>query len=795
MKFLAVILSFTWSVTCFSQTEIQAESSSINSDADKTSSVAPDIDNGDLNTCILMEINELRKKAKVPLMSIDEHLKGPADEHVNYMCDKSKLTHKEHSKYKKNPKNRVDGYGHHFKNVNENVLVIDLQNAAFLKLVEQNKKKSYNEVLAKQIVSIWTKSSANLKVLLLNEFVSTYTSIRKNERNQLYICQLLGSAYFDYPPEVKDSSLYQYKPEKAIKCLKCGIFKRASYGSIAMDENRNLYFIGAKGFKPFFARRVAYSNPWHDGMAADIVLKPQYSCQDGIILNGMANVDGIPLDPVFRKDFGKGPGQYGIFNTQIYLGKVPEWVDEEFEVNLTVVNKKRTCSSTKYHVIPIYLGLDLQIKMEVHADSIIIRKQHFDTIENKIIYAKGKIDFPPMLRDSIRQQISAHHGTPTHAILSGFASIEGSKKLNEELFYNRATNMKQFLDEMQLDSSKIITEMSENFDEFRQDIHNTPYSYLDTLSDSELKQRLERSSLSDSLEFILKNHRYSTLTLYFEWEERPAITKDTVNHLFENAVNNNKVRTAENLQEMQLDFILAGEMTVEELDTLSIPFDKKYENLLNNRAIIHYLEDSLNPERLDNLNREIKMIVELDPKDVVLNTNIAKIDYLSGSYFTRKQIHKFSKRKYVNKTAMARILIMMCYNHDISMLKASKKRSMYNFAKKYVRNADLSVEETFEFSRYLAYERDYQAAYLLVKPLIKKTDSPENLVYFLKLIYLNNVKISHDELVQLFKRVKKHSRQQYCTYFNTPALNFQILEDPDLMEIYCDECSNWNKNE
>ena len=791
MKLLLLIfLFYTLSSNGFGQTE-----TTVSADMETSTSDTPgEIDEDELNAFILKEINELRKKAKVPVLSIDTHLKQPAAEHAQYMYDKHKLTHRERSKYKRWPKNRVDDYGSHFKQVGENIMLFSLENKSFLKSVGQNKKKPYTELLAQQVVNTWIKTSYNKEILLSADFLSMYVAIKRSG-TRLYLCQLLGSAYFDYPPEVKDSSLYQYKPEKPIKCLKCIIFQRASAGSIAMDENRNLYFVGARGFKPFFARRFAYSNPWHDGMAADIVLKPQYSCQEGIILNGMSNVDGIPLDPVFRKDFGKGNNRYGIFTTRIYLGKVPEWVDEEFEVNLTVVNKKRTCSRTIYHVIPIYLGLDLKIKMEIHADSLIIRKMHYDTIENKITYAKGRIEFPNALRDSIQQQISAHHGIPAHAELSGFASIEGSEKLNRELFYKRAENMIQFLGELHLDSTRISTEMSENFEEFRCDIKNTRYAYLDTLPDSALKQQLQNHALSDSLEFILKNHRYSTLTLYFEWEEHPRASKDTVNYLFSNAVLNNKVRAAENLQELQLDFILANQMTLQELDTIGIPFEKKYTNLLNNRAIIHYLKDSMNPERLTNLKRDLDLLLEIDPKDIVLNTNIAKIDFLQNPYYTRKGIHKFSKRKYVNKEAMARILIMMSYYRDINRWKAKQKGSMYNFAKRYIRNADLSVEETFEFSRYLAYMHDYRTAYLLVKPLIKKTDSAENLVYFLKLIYLTKVRISHDELVQLYKRVKKHAGQQYCTYFNSPALNFQILEDPELMEIYCDECADWKKNE
>jgi len=750
---------------------------------------SPETDEGTIdivafNDALLAKINKQRKLAKVSELEIHYSLKGPADQHAKYIAERSKTTHRERSKYSRWVRDRSNSWGAHFKEIDECLYALNPKGKKLQTALKQEKKLSYSEVAAEVVFDFWMHCARDKAVLLDADFRNLYVSVTYNRLGNAYFCLLLGDEYFEYPPEVADSSLYKYKPLSPFKCYKCNLMKRATEGSIQMDANRNLFFVGENKFRPFVARRLACSNPWRDGLAADIVLKRQYSCEDGIALNGELMVDGIPLQPVFRKDFGKN-GKYGLFQTFIYLGTVPEWVNEEFEVNLNMINKKRVCSQTIFHVIPIYLLLDLHIRVSVASDTLAFKDLRSDTLNLRLYYPKAIDSLSQPQMDSIQSLIQNHSGFPVKANISGFASIDGDQLSNQRLFRQRSENMLDLLEQFQLDSSSVSRSMSENYEAFREDIRNTSFAYLGAFPDSVIQQRLQKESLSDSLEFILKQHRYSELTIYFQWEEELIATKDTINQLFDAAIANKKRSEAEKLQAQQFDMVLSNEMSLDELDQHIIPLEKKYIRLLHNRAVMHFMVDSLNTYRLDILKNEIEKILPADTQKIVLRTTLAKIEYFQNPPETQKGIRQFSRKKYIDKREMARMLIMLCYNYDI----LHKRKSMRSMAKRNVQNARLSVKEKFEFSRYLAYEKDYRSAYLLVKNDINKTENPDDLVYFLKLIYLTHVSISHDEMISLFNRVRKRSGKEFCTYFNSPDLNFQILKDPDLMKIYCKECS------
>ena len=75
------------------------------------------------------------------------------------------------------------------------------------------------------------------------------------------------------------------------------------------------------------------------------------------------------------------------------------------------------------------------------------------------------------------------------------------------------------------------------------------------------------------------------------------------------------------------------------------------------------------------------------------------------------------------------------------------------------------------------------------KGKVDETDNPSDLVFFLKLIHLTDVKLPRKKYLSYFKKIKKYSGEDFCSFFNNPALNFQIFDDEEIKEIYCEECS------
>ena len=100
-------------------------------------------------------------------------------------------------------------------------------------------------------------------------------------------------------------------------CIRCRF--HVPDAEIFISEDSTIFLTAEKARHVKKALRL---NPFGDGIAADIVLKEQYDCEQPNF-NGRTGVRGIPLDPVMRKDFNDGDNVFFWRFVTIELGKVP----------------------------------------------------------------------------------------------------------------------------------------------------------------------------------------------------------------------------------------------------------------------------------------------------------------------------------------------------------------------------------------------------------------------------------------------------------------------------------------
>ena len=129
------------------------------------------------------------------------------------------------------------------------------------------------------------------------------------------------------------------------------------------------------------------------------------------------------------------------------------------------------------------------------------------------------------------------------------------------------------------------------------------------------------------------------------------------------------------------------------------------------------------------------------------------------------------------------------YDWDLFYSGGSDKY-LYTKNKNYIKSAQLTIDETFDLAGYYSFFNDNNFAYQITKGLIEKTENADNLVFFLKLIHLTNLKLSRKTYLDLFLRIQIHSGNQFCKLFNSPKLNFQILDDLEIKKIYCKQCND-----
>jgi len=739
-----------------------------------------------LNKFILQEVNKIRKKEKVEPLENKTELLLAAQDQAEYMLRKEKVTHfQKFNKKKKSPKNRVDFYGRQFNTVGENCQQTNMKIGNSPTDKKDPPITTY-EQLAEVLVANWKSSPPHFQNMISSDFMTTYVAVAVNADGVVYACQLFGGAIYQTKYEEQIDSL-NYKPESPWRCAFCK--GRAPLGMIEVTADSSIYFVFETGLRipRWGGSRMRLFNPWNDGLAANIVLKSQYPCDSNTYFNGRRAVRGIPLPPVYKKNYF-----VGMFSTNVYLGKVPSYIKEDFEVNLTIVKNKRTCSEVIYNVIPSSYYVKIPLTFGVEPEELLEEDLVLDTISAILYFGKGLIQpLDSTALTSVAEFLSLNQGKIDKISLEGYASIEGTEENNNKLYSNRAKYLSDFLISKGIAANKISTKVKENFEDFREDIVGTEFEYLGKLSDGDLRAALKDNLLVSRLEPILAKHRYVQMVMTTKDTIDLVVTKEMVSTMFNQAISRKKARYAAQLQRVQYNFILKGEMTLEELDKSDIPFEKRNKRVLHDRAAIHFLVDSLNKERYAILESDLEAVKSVDTTFKRVRTSLAIVEYYkwrSGNLgMTRKKyFKKLKKLRYVDKKVQARIILNFASRSDWS--EPRRKRRYHNKVKSYIGNARLDADKTFELASYYSYFKQNKFAYDLVKNEIDETENPEHLVYFLKLIHLTNVNLPHDKYISYFKKILKYRGAEFCTYFNSPNLNFQILDDPDVKEIYCKEC-------
>lgn len=755
------------------------------------------IEESTLNLFIQKELNEFRKKAKVEAVTTESALTFAAEDHAAYMLKKQKLTHKQNKRIKKTPKNRVDYYGQQFNLVGENVQLTNLN----LNSTIDNKKapllNSY-EKLAENLVLAWRNSPPHYRNMINPNFKTTYTSIAVGENGEVYACQLFGgSKYQDIYVESRDS--VKYKPDRNWRCWRCRI--RPPAGKIEVLQDSTIVFnYQAKricwGLLPapsIFYSRMRFFNPWRDGLAADIIVKSQYPCDTNSYHNGISNVRGIPLEPIYKKNYMGIP-----FNkTQIVLGKVPSYIHEDFEVNLIVIQNKRPCSNSMFYVIPAKFDLEIPLDFGFTPSDALMKLSQIDTISERLFFDKSKITSNDSILSDVIEKLKNKKNQIRKIEVIGFASLEGSSENNTLLYQNRAQFILQKLIEIGIDSTIVTLITSENFKDFRRDIIGTKHEYLGGLNDSELKEKLMDKELSAELEYILKNHRYVNLQVITRNDYEEKYNSKKVNSQLRRSILKGNKNESTELQRVQYGLYLSGDMSIEEIKSVEIPIDKKNLKLLHNLAIMEFEADSKTVKSLQALRASLWNLRSLKEEDQDINTSLAIIDYYLfdlGYYHSKKVTFFDSIRKWKNldRVQQARILLNVASKSDWSFWNAnhSYNQSKYYFqkTKQYIKPAKLDVDETFEVATYYTFFWQYRYALNLTKGKIDETKNPADLIFFLKLIHLTDTKINRNQYLNYFKKIRTYSGDAFCSFFNNPALNFQILDDEEIKEIYCKTC-------
>jgi uncharacterized protein YkwD len=739
-----------------------------------------------LNNFLVDEVNSIRKKAKVDSIKNSSALNSAAQDHAVFMVKKNKLTHYQKGNQQKySPKNRADYYNSNFAIIGENVQQLHISQV-YGELKNNKRIDDSYEALAKLLAENWRKSPPHYANMVNPSFLYTTTIVRVDDKGNIYACQLFGGSNYIESHPIKRKKP-KYKPVKEKKCK-----RNSTEGSVKVDSVGNIFFVAKtkkeSGFK--------WALPWTEGIAADIVLKSQYPCDGHNYFHPEPGIKGTPLQPVYKKDFKK-IGSWKKNNVNIPLGTVPGYIDEPYEVNITIISRKRTCGNLSFNrlVSDVQIGLNLALKSKNISP---YQLEITDTIiTEKIYFEKSKVKSKDSLKIKRTNYLQTYQLDSTSLI--GYASIEGDFKRNERLFKERTKNIKKKLVSYGFSDSLIDESARENYADFRADIKDSEFDEWATSTNEDLKRKVSQHSMSDSLESILANHRYVLINHFYSKKDSVLFTLQDLEIDFLNAIKTNNVDEAELAQLRLIQLLKTAEKKSTDHLYDSIPRNRQFIDLKYNFDLFLFEQQRKKnfSEAASQFIDSLSAIIAIDKKNRKAHTALAYFKTMKIiQYGTPKEMNEWfngvAESRLIDKEFKSRLLLETAISNDLYIYYNQLSAPyLIKEASDYVRIAKPNVSETFGLSAYFNFFGYQEYAFDLIKRVYNDTDKPAELSYFLGLVLFADLGLNENKQLRYFAEVAKKYSPVFCQFFIDGSINFQVFDNLEMKRIYCKYCKEY----
>lgn len=594
--------------------------------------------------------------------------------------------------------------------------------------------------------------------------------------------------------------------QKCKECLKIFREKPLEVKFSIVREGSNLYFqINDKNWFD-----LIFKNP-KDGIAVDIVSKSIYDCKKTSI--EQKQVKGLLLKPIYAQTLKKGLKPSGKNKYRVYVGKVPESLNKErdIEYNILFLSNKVLCQYYLIYNLESY-PWDL-LDMGMYLDEITYNTKKIKplgskvglirnkTLKFRIPFKKNKSQYSQADIKPIYDSLRITDFNIKSIKIKAYSSVEGSYKRNSELQKQRAKSIVSALQKFQKSTIKTKVSSSENWVEFLNDIKGTRHAALGKLNKSEVRAKLV-GSLLKQLEPVLKNHRKATLELELEKKDKfKEMTASDLISKFNSVVLADKLDQAIEIQNSIFQKIKTKESPLGYLKKMNIPMQIKFAKLLNKNFSYRSMLDVRQILIVYNRLLELEKMV---PNDADLKYNIVAIKMKLWRH-KGIQVNEDKLKAQINalkkyKTPSSFISRMMVNFHVIKAENFMEKRDFSNKNKSvaYVnanyKKFDLSDYDYSSLAQFFSYYGTIKMAVDLLKDKVKSIDVDENLLfYYLNLTMLNPDLTNDSEYRTIMLNAINMNKTRYCKLFNTVrdgGVTFQLLEDSYLRNAYCENCEN-----
>ncbi|MEE4197542.1 MAG: CAP domain-containing protein [Bacteroidales bacterium] len=580
-----------------------------------------------------------------------------------------------------------------------------------------------------------------------------------------------------------------------------------------------------------------------DGLALEFVALNDY-LNDSIYYtkpsrrNGACIFNGTVPPPLYKQTLNREIRSHLRKRTKDFLainfGKVPEKFlnDSLYEINLILLKKNKI-----HHIIPFYHFEKGLCYYDLHMDTLPYRfrirevepdfKPNYDTLVRKVYFERNETGIPDSMVQQIQRQIGNKEYEPFLGIITAYASVEGPEDHNKKLYRQRAENIRNIVKEAYPDSFPLYVHTKENWDLFKRQLHGTKYQFLTDSPAAFVKRFLQFDQPMADLDSRLKQQRYVNLYLV----SREILTEEKKTEMayqqYLRIYEKNEARISsgsyyispkdkEQLSDLShylYSKIIKDEFPLFIMHLLPKTFTYKdgtskdqYKELLYDwyKYLITY-------ETEGDLSKKYYLLKELvDEKDPglvpTLNYFILTIDkryreQIKGVDYINTGNLKILKKKLdaiQPEDSIPMVYEMKLYYH-FSVLHThyfenpyadfSRFKKSLEFIYDHVRDTALHEQGRYQVARFLTFFNQYDYALDILSDLYKTTENQEIIRAYLVLYYSMGNNPFTNSARYLLECAARLDSEEWCKLFTGKTrINFQLLDNEFIRDIYCREC-------
>lgn len=672
------------------------------------------------------------------------------------------------------------------------------------------------EDVAKVIYTRWENNKKDLAVVLNPKYVYMGMSYLVTEDSKkIYVAATLGGydienkgaenkGELEVPYNTKSKKLKAPDLKGCKNCDKWKKFDDLQKGLYVQDGKIYLKYGSIKELKRLLKKPK-------DGIAVDVVQRAQYENADYNIVDNNLYNKGVMTKVVYKDKFfkknrikpdPKAKKKTRITKIEVEMGKVNPKIKGPYELNLIIVQDGKVCrtvtrsyledgdpeSNTPIGILPANDSKGLKPPFVPRSESSIINFT--------IPFEKNKFEFKT---EDIQPLINALN-EPDFIIeglyIYAYSSIEGDSVSNAKLQRKRAESVTGVLQSRQQLKITPSIETRDSWNLFMLENEDGKYADLVNLGKKKCIEKINGDKkLMDELEPILARERFAQVIMDVTYDVSGNKEQKYSMVTFNRAVKANDANKGYRIMEYVGQQVKNKKYSAGALDSLEIPNDPKFVNMMNNKIHYRFLINNNTVDEDDY--EELKRLLAIDPNNDVLKYNNLYCSIKMDSAFVKQEdqekmqqkideLYKSKiEKKYLDGLNIEwQFKLMDILDTTETPIAEAAREACINRIKSFYDMKSASWQNALKLAYAFSRAKDFKYAATILEPYVNERADENLILAYISIASHLPEKFYSRNFANALGYYKARNPERYCKLFGDPYMSFQVLDNPDIKKEY-----------